>query len=336
MNGVHSLGGFSPMALDAAGVASGQAFLVGELEKRDPNLMEPLTSVTWQRDIVADTGGGYVEYTSNYFVDYKTAGANQWGIIAGETNNIPLIQANISKDVYRVFNWANNIKVPFMDQQRMQQVGRSLDQIFDDGLRLNYNKTLDKNAYEGFTEYGTTGLVNNPDVVSSLAPLNAGNTSRKWIDKTPTEILSDVDGLIESTWARSEYDLTGMANHILVPPEQFAYINRTVISAAGSQSILNYLLTNNIATNQGRQLVIVPSRWCIGAGVPVTSGGPDSDRMVAYVNQENRVSMDLPVPLTRAMTQPDVNQLAYLTAYIGLIGQVKIKYFTAIEYLDGI
>src|SRR5690606_24685286 len=127
-----------------------------------------------------------------------------------------------------------------------------------------------------------------------------------------------VDGLIESTWARSEFDLSGMANHILIPPAKFAYINRTIISSAGNQSILNYLMQNNIATAQGQQLVIVPCRWCIGAGVPVTSGGPDSDRMVAYVNAENRVSMDLPVPLTRAMTQPDVNQLAYLTAYIGL------------------
>ena len=41
---------------DAAGIATGMAFLEGELEKRDPKIREPLTSVTWQRDIVADTG----------------------------------------------------------------------------------------------------------------------------------------------------------------------------------------------------------------------------------------------------------------------------------------
>ena len=46
-------------------IASGLAFLNGELEKRDPKLYEPLTSVTWMRDIVADTGGGWSEYTSN-------------------------------------------------------------------------------------------------------------------------------------------------------------------------------------------------------------------------------------------------------------------------------
>ena len=38
--------------MDAAGIATGMAFLEGELEKRDPKVREPLTSVTWPRDIV--------------------------------------------------------------------------------------------------------------------------------------------------------------------------------------------------------------------------------------------------------------------------------------------
>ena len=50
--------------IDAAGITTGMAFLEGELEKRDPKIREPLTSVTWQRDIVAETGGGWVDFTS--------------------------------------------------------------------------------------------------------------------------------------------------------------------------------------------------------------------------------------------------------------------------------
>lgn len=334
--GIHSVGGYAPMALDSAGMASGQAFLVGELEKRDPRLLEPLTSVTWMRDIVAATGGGYVEFTSNYFVDYATSGANQHGIIGGETNNIPIIQANVTKDTYPVFTFANNIKVPFLDQQRMNQIGRSLDQIFDEGLRLNYNKALDQNVYQGFSDFGTTGLVNNPNVTASVAPLNEAGTSRKWVDKSPTEIMADVNNVLVATWAASQYDITGMANHILIPPADFAYINTTLVSTAGSISILEYLKRNNIATSQGRSLEILPSRWTIDAGVTTITGDNPSDRLVAYCNDENRVCFDLPVPLTRAMTQPDVNQLSYLTAYIGLIGVVKFKYYQCAYYLDGI
>lgn len=337
--GIPTLGGFSgmaPMALDAAAVSSGMAFLVGELEKRDPRLMEPLLSVTWMRDIVSKTGGGYVEFTSNYFVDYATAGANQYGIIGGETNNIPIIQANLSKDVFKVFTFANNIKVPFLDQQRMNQVGRSLDQIFDDGLRINYNKALDQNVYFGYSDFGTTGLVNDPNLAATAAALNAAGTSRAWVDKTPTEIMADVNTGLVAAWAASEYDITGMPNHILIPPAQFAYINTTLVSIAGSESILSYIKRNNIANAQGVNLEILPARQCIGAGSSVESGVATSDRMVMYRNSDDRVCFDLPVPLTRAMTQPDVNQMAYLTGYIGLIGQVKFLYTQCARYVDGI
>ena len=55
-NGGHKR--FRGSAWDAA-ASSGMAYITGELEKVDPKLREPLTSVTWQRDIVAKTGGGW-------------------------------------------------------------------------------------------------------------------------------------------------------------------------------------------------------------------------------------------------------------------------------------
>lgn len=67
--------------------AGGLAFLVGELEKRDPKLREPLTSVTYPRDIYINTGGGWVESTSNYDVSYANTGGEDGGIISSQTNN---------------------------------------------------------------------------------------------------------------------------------------------------------------------------------------------------------------------------------------------------------
>lgn len=339
MNGVHSLQGMLPMALDADGIASGQAFLTGELEARDPRLLEPLVNFTWMRDIVMKTGGGYVDFTSNFFVDYATAGANEHGIIAGTTNNIPILQANVSKDIYKVFPWANNIKVPFLDQQRMTQVGRSLDDIYDKGLRLNYNKMLDQNVYFGFSDYGTTGLINDNNVISSLAPLNEAGSSRAWADKTPTEILADIDNAIVDAWAESEYDPTGIPNHILIDPTNFALINRVQMSlggVGGFQSIKAYLEANNIAKAQGVDLQIWPCRQCVGAGIPSETAGGNTNRMVLYVNNADRVHADITVPLTRAMTQPSVEQLAFLTAYLSLVGQVKFLYYQCVRYVDGI
>ena len=314
--------------MNDAAIASGLAFLNGELEKRDPKLYEPLTSVTWQRDIVADTGAGWSEYTANYFVDYATTGQGTTGIIGSDTNDIPMMQANLSKDNFKVFTWANILKVPFVGQQLLNEVGRSLDNILDKGIKLGWNKDLDTMTYQGYTELGVYGLVNNAGITASTAATGAGGYTT-WVSKTPDEILDDINTVLNYTWAQSEYDLSGMANHILVPPAAFIYLQRKV-SAAGNVSIMQYVMENNVATAQGRQIVIVPCRWCEGAGVGSTN------RMVAYVNDKDKVKIDIPVMLNRVMTQPDVQQMAYLTAYAGQIGQVKFLYTQCARYMDGI
>ena len=73
--------------MDADGIASGGAFLVSELEKRDPMIRKPLTSFTYPRDIVIETGGGWVDYVSAMAVSYGITGGNNaenpvWGRIA--------------------------------------------------------------------------------------------------------------------------------------------------------------------------------------------------------------------------------------------------------------
>lgn len=325
---VPGLSGGGMFTNDAA-IGSGMAFLNAELEKRDARLLEPLHSVTWMRDIVARTGGGWVDFTSNYFVDYATTGGNDAGIIGGETNDIPLIQASVSKDVFKVYNFGNTLKIPFVDQAKLQGIGRSLDEILDKGIRLNYNKSIDFIVYNGLASLGVYGIVNNPNVTSSMAP-NGAASSPTWNLKTPDEILQDVNNIMIATWTSSEFDTTGMADHILVPPTQYSYLVGRKVSTAGNVSILQFLLDNNIGRNQGVDLKIEPSRWVSGAGTGAT------DRMVAYVNQEDRINFDLTVPLSRVMTQPDVQQLSYLTGYAAQIGQVKLLYTQCVRYLDGI
>lgn len=317
------------VAMDAETAGDGMAFLVGELEKRDNTLNEPLSSVTWMRDIVPNTGGGWVESTSNIFADYRTTGGNENGLIRGQTNNIPIVQGSVNKDLWKVYAWSNVLKVPFIDQQKLQGIGRSLNEILDNGIKLNYNKTLDYMAYEGVPEDDVYGLVNNPVITAITAnPGASGKTT--WNDKTPDEILDDINQALTKTWEQSEYDLTGMANHILITPQKYTYLVSRKVSEAGNISILKYILENNIAKNQGVDLVIDPCRWCSSSGTGKT------DRMVAYVNAKNRVHIDIPVPMTRVFTETSAKDLAYYTPYVANIGQVKWLYTQCALYVDGI
>lgn len=312
-----------------SGTSTGLVFLAGELEKQDPRLLEPLTSLTAPRDIDMKPGGGWTSITSNVFVDYATSGSDEDSIIGSETNNIPVSQANISKDVFKVHTFSEILRVPLFDDLKLQQIGRSLSQILDDGIRLQHGKMIDRNVYVGISKTGTYGLINNPQITASYAALGAAG-KRTWVDKTPTEIMSDINQLLTDTVIASEYDLSGMANRILVDWPNYSYIANTPVTIAGTQSILSYLLENNIATKQGRPLEIFPSRWCTGAGV----GG--TQRMVAYAKAENRVNVDLTVPLSRVMTAPNTTSASYETIFASQFSQVKFLYHQCAAYSDGI
>jgi hypothetical protein len=317
-------------ALDAS-VGGGQAFLTGELEKRDTKVREPLTSITYPRDMQIMEGGGWNDYTSNMYVDYAISGPNGYGIQANNTTTIPVVQANLLKDLYQLFPWGNILHINFIDMKKLEQVPRSLDDILDKGIKLNWNKSLDQITYTGpFNNTAFPGLLNNTNVTEYTVAVGAGG-STTWAQKTPMEILSDVNTVQNNTWAASNYDVTGMANHILVPPAAYAILLQ-VNSLAGSVSTLTYLLENNMGKSQGIDLKIFPSRWTIGAG---TNG---TNRMCGYVNSSDRIQLDVTVPIQRIMTVPNIGQGggAYDTLYQGQIGVVKILYLFCATYADGI
>lgn len=319
------------LTMDAGAVSSGLAFLESELEKLDPMLREPLTSTTYPRDIEIESGGGWVEATSAFNVSYGVTGGEADGV-GGVQNNIRRIQADLSKDLYKVLPYEVSMSIKIQDQLRGAVTGRSIEQIYDDGIRLDYDKYMDINTYLGQKGYGTEGLVNNSLITAASVATGAGG-STNWKRKTPEEILSDIDDAILDAWTAAGYDNSAIPNHILIDPENFAYINRTVFSANGATapiSLLNYLLDNNIAKAKGVDLFIGECKFCLGAG----TGG--TNRLVAYVNQRRFVGMDVPAPLSRVMTQPNIQTASYDSLYMANIGEVKIHYVEPFVYRDGI
>lgn len=316
--------------MDAAGIASGGAFLVSELEKRDPLIRKPLTSVTYPRDININVGGGWVDYVSAMSVAYGITGGSENGpVAAGGANGLPVVQASVDKGVYKAHVFATALRVMFVDMQKSNYIGRSLDQLLQDGVRLTYDKHMDANVYVGLSDFGTTGLVNNPDAVETAVVNGAAGTAT-WATKTPLEILADINTAITSVWTNAEYDTEAMPNHILIPYEQYTLIMNTPVTDLATETILDFVLKNNVAAKNGGSLYIGATRWCKGAGTG------SKDRMVVYVNHERYVNVDELVPMTRAMTQPNAANFCYDTAYAANISEVQVFYPKTIGYFDGI
>ena len=333
--GVVKFTGAAPVSgavptMDAAGIVSGGAFLVSELEKRDPMIRKPLTSVTYPRDIVIQTGGGWVDYVSAMSVAYGiTGGSGSSPVQAGGANGIPTVQTNVEKGVYKAHTFAVALRVMFQDLQRANFIGRSLDQLLQGGVRTVFDKHQDQNMYVGLEEYGYTGIINNPNATESTVADGASGNGN-WKGKTPAEILADVNTALITTWEQAGYDNAAIPNHILLPYEEYNYILNTPRSDLATKSIYDYIMENNIAAKNGGDLFIGATQWCKGAG----TGG--TDRMVVYVNHERYLKADELVPLSRIMSAPNVANVCYDTAFMANLSEPQVMYPQTITYWDQI
>lgn len=108
------------------------------------------------------------------------------------------------------------------------------------------------------------------------------------------------------------------------------YILNTMVTDLATETIMDYVMKNNVAAKNGGSLFIGATKWCKGAG---TSG---SDRMVVYVNHERFLNMDELVPLSRTMSAPNVANVCYDTAYMANLSEVQVLYPQTLRYYDGI
>lgn len=318
-------------ARDSA-ASSTNAFLVSELEKRDPLVRQPLTAYTWPDNIPVRTGGGWDEFLSNLTVDYGSAGDDDdANVAAGGADVMPVIQPNLGKDIYKTHLFIQPVAINEFDMLRQQITGRSIDKICADGVRLHYDKHMDKNVFVGLTRYGTTGLLNNPNVTAELVAQGAATGSpRDWAHKTSDEILADVNSAIMTVWAASGNDMSAIPNHVLLPFAQYNDLISRKASEYADKSIMDFLMANNIANKHGEGLVFGVSLWGTGIG----TGG--ADRMAVYRHDERFIAVDELQPLTRMRTVYSSRHFSYDTNYAANISEVEVFYPSAIGYFDGI
>ena len=303
-------------------------FLMKELEKVDEKILEPLTGPDWPRDMPVITGGGITESIASVDVSYASTGMEDDNIFYDAANDIPVIQADLSKQVARTFSFAEYLVFNRMEKEKMLKVGRDPEYFLNKGIRLHFDKVLDRNVYVGFGKVASTGLCNSVNITRSSAANNAAGTSTRWRDKTADEILMDINAAISAVWEENDCSSDALPDHILIPTEQYGQLVTRKVSEDSERSIKTYVEENNLAAQQGKPLVISPLKWCAGIG----SGS--ADRMVVYMNQVDRVCFNLTQPLKRFETE--YMDMRIKIPYYGQFSEVRFLYPSTVRYMDGI
>ena len=306
---------------DQRTIDSTGAFFVGELERYDKALHEPLSSQTWGRDIDLRTDVSIGDETTSFSrTNYAAAGSpNPSGknFISGTSTEIPGIDIDVNKNPSPLFTWAMQLGYTIIELEAAQQTGRPLEQQKLTGLKLKYNMDVDEMVYIGDSALGKSGLVNNGQIP-------VFNVSGAWGDD-PKIILEAINDILNSAWKQSAYAMC--PTHLLLPPRQYTLLNQPV-TAAGSRSLLDYVANDCIANGiNGKPLEIHPLKWLDKRGVG------ESGRAVAYTKGEQYVRFPL-VPINH--TPVEFRGLHHITTYYAKLGVVEFVYPETVAYADGL
>lgn len=317
------------LTFDRYTVDSTGAFLLGELERLDPTLHEPLAAVTWSRDIdlredvsIADE---LSSFTNSSFAAVGGTKPNGKAWAGKDANTISSIALDIGKTGNPLYLWAMLISYSIPELLSAQKIGRPIDAQKLAGMQLKHNMDVDEMVYIGDAELGKFGLLNS-NLVASGNVINGALGSPLWTQKTPDEILADFNDAIGAAWLASGYAVC--PDSALLPPAKFAHLVTQKVSAAGNVSILKYLEDNCISLRvNGKPLNIQPCKWCNGAARSVAT-----DRGLVYTKAPDRVRYPL-VPLQR--TPLEYRSIFHETTYFGRLGCVEWVYPETGYYFDG-
>src|ERR1035437_6162291 len=154
------------MTHDGRTVDSTGAFMVGELERLDQKLHEPLVSVTWGRDIDLREDVTIADEVSSFTIStYGSAGSlgtgngigNGKAWVGKTTNQIGGVDLDIAKIPHPLVPWALELKYTIMELESAAKLGRPIDQQKFQALQQKHQMDIDEQVYIGDTTLTNAG-----------------------------------------------------------------------------------------------------------------------------------------------------------------------------------
>lgn len=232
--------------------------------------------------------------------------------VAGKETTIPVRSVGISYGYNLDEIQASQLTGVGLDQRRANAAMRSNEQVVNDV------------AFFGDATSGLPGLFDNPNIPTG-AVVNPGSGT-EWVNKTPDEILFDVNDLFADIFETTK--MVEQGNTLLLPPSQWSYIASTPRASNSDTTILQFLVQNSPYLTS--EADIIPVNECAAANNPELS----TDAMVAYDRNPDKLQLEIPVELEMLPVQQ--KNLEFIVPGRSRLGGLNIYYPLSLAIATGI
>ena len=254
-------------------------------------------------------------------------------IIADYANDFPRVDTYGNETTTLVRGIGASYGYSIVEIRRAAIANVPLDQKKANFARRAIEQVINSIAWSGLTPYSINGLVNYPGITAATIPADGTGTSTLWTTKTPDQIIRDLNNLITAVVATTRG--REMPTTLLLPIENYLYISNTRMGLPSDKTILSYFLDAQRDAGSIRKVDWLPDELKnVGVSGNIPSGGTASSRMLAYVQDEDHLTLEIPQPFEQFPS--DQEGMEFEIACHAETAGVLVYYPLSIAYGDGI
>lgn len=165
-------------------------------------------------------------------------------IIANGAKDLPSVNVKSKKSVKQLFSIGDSFEYTQQDIRSARMTGRPLDSKMLSAARRAAMVLEDDLIFFGDSAIGYTGVINDPNISTLTAP-DGASALTTWADKTPMEIVEDVNLAVSAIVDGSNG--VEAPNVMALPNAQYALIAQTPLDASNGSNvtILKFILESN-------------------------------------------------------------------------------------------
>ena len=297
------------------------AFLSTALAKLHQKTYTPKVFFTYAEDVPVDTGGGFVDYVEYFSVDWAGIMNDTRNIFGNNGNLIPRINASMTQNRVPVFTYEIAYDLRFVELEKMKKLSlqKSIEQIYKDGILAGWDYFVQRIAYLGVNNQ--TGLFNSANVLVGTID-NSTTTGVGFEGMTDAEVVGFFNGIFTRYLIESNMNVSLLPNTFLVPSFVSAdLVNR--FSALYTSTLMEFLKEHNLGKAQAGKAFEIEIKARPDLDDLGTAG---YGRIVAYRKDKDFVRLDMPYPCQHFITLPNIDKMAYTSAFVGQVSVIQLPY----------